>query len=206
MERSIFLLKTKSSSEALETSPEISVWLLEASHPSPDLSRQAKQVRGHPRLFTSRAPRCFQALYVSLLLPRGPTQCPLSLACYPHPSGAPFTVAALLTSPRGDCPHFPAGAASASAGTCPHPRRGWESVAGKSYGFAEPYRLSSGDAGMGRGKCVSSHEGTRVAVGTTGTSFFGLRLSSSQHPGQACCFTRILSEAALFTRVEAMTR
>ena len=54
-------------------------------------------------------------------------------------------MAALLTSPRGDCPPVPSRGCTSLSRHMFTPTGGWESVAGKSYGFAKSYRLSPGD-------------------------------------------------------------
>lgn len=58
-------------------------------------------------------------------------------------------MAALLTSPRGDCPPVPSWGCTSLSQDMFTPTGGWESVAGKSYGFAKLYRLSPGDGAWG---------------------------------------------------------
>ena len=73
-------------------------------------------------------------------------------------------MAALLTSPRGDCPLVPSMGCTSLSQDMFTPTGGWESVAGKSYGFAKLYRLSPGD-GHGEGRVCLFPRGHKGRVG-----------------------------------------
>lgn len=82
-------LKAKSSSEALRTSPEIFSVALEALPIHLLTSPRQAEFGGHPRLFTLHAPCSVSKLCTySSFCPENSLPPPLSLACYPHPSGA----------------------------------------------------------------------------------------------------------------------